>query len=83
MLQESGVVGGAFGFAELHARRKALLEPWLQDENDAVKAFAASHIRYLERQIAAEVRAAEASIALRKLSYGEDLDEIDDRASDA
>lgn len=83
VLQESGVVTGAFGFAELYARRKALLEPWLRDENDAVKAFAASHIRYLERQIAAEVRAAEASIALRKLSYGEELDEIDDRAPKA
>ncbi|MDF3881139.1 RelA/SpoT domain-containing protein [Cupriavidus basilensis] len=83
VLQESGVVSGEFGFAELNARRKASLEPWLRDESDAVKAFAASHIRSLERQIAAEVRAAEASIALRKLSYGEDLDEIDERAPKA
>jgi len=83
VLQESGVVTGAFGFAELYAGRKALLEPWLRDESEAVKAFAASHIRYLEQQIAAEVRAAEASIALRKLSYGEELDEIDERAPKA
>lgn len=78
VLQESGVVSGEFGFAELHARRKALLEPWLGDENETVKAFAASQIRYLEQRIAAEVRAAEASIAMRRLSYGEELDEVEE-----
>jgi len=78
VLQESGVVSGAFGFAELHARRKDLLEPWLKDTNETVRAFAASHIRQLDLQIAGEVRAAEASVALRKLSYGEDLDEANE-----
>lgn len=79
-LQESGVVSGEFGFAELHARRKALLEPWLTDESESVKAFAASQIRNLEQWIAAEVRAAEASNALRRLHYGEELDEVGERA---
>lgn len=75
MLQESGVVTGEFGFADLQARRKVLLESWLSDESEAVKAFAASQIHQLEQRIAAEVRAAEASIALRRLSHGEELDE--------
>lgn len=74
VLQESGVVMGEFGFAELNAQRKALLEPWLRDESEKVRAFANSQIRYLEQRIAAEVRAAEASIALRRLNYGEELD---------
>lgn len=80
VLQESGVVSGEFGFAELHAQRKALLLPWLRDESETVRAFAASQIRDLEQQIAAEVRAAEASIASRRLNYGEDLDEVEERA---
>ncbi|MFP3549735.1 RelA/SpoT domain-containing protein [Paraburkholderia sp. SIMBA_049] len=75
VLQESGVVSGEFGFADLHAHRKVLLEPWLRDESEAVKTFAASLIHDLEQQMAAEIRAAEASIALRRLNYGEDLDE--------
>lgn len=83
VLQESGVVSGEFGFAELHARRKVLLEPWLRDEREAVKAFAVSQIRHLDQQIAAEVRAAEASIALRRLNYGEDLDEVEGRTPNA
>jgi hypothetical protein len=83
VLQESGVVSGEFGFAELHARRKTLLEPWLVDENETVKAFAASQIRHLELRIAAEVRAAEASIALRRLNYGEELDDVEDHGTAA
>lgn len=78
VLQESGVVSGEFGFADLHAQRKALLEPWLRDESETVKAFAALQIHYLDQRIAAEVRSAEASIALRRLSYGEELDEVEE-----
>lgn len=74
VLQETGVVTGEFGFAELHAERKALLEAWLADPSEVVKAFATEQIRELDRQIAAETRSAEASIALRKLEYGEELD---------
>ncbi|VTU13479.1 Region found in RelA / SpoT proteins [Variovorax sp. SRS16] len=83
VLQESGVVAGEFGFAELHARRKVWLEPWLRDERETVKAFAASKILELEQQIAAEVRAAEGSIALRRLNYGEELDEAEERTPNA
>ena len=77
VLQETGVIAGEFGFAELHAERKALLETWLADSSEMVKTFATEQIRELDRQIAAENRSAEASIALRKLEYGEELDDDD------
>lgn len=74
VLQKSGVVTGEFGFAELHAERKALLETWIADPSEEVKTFATELIRELDRQIAAENQSAEASIALRRLEYGEELD---------
>ena len=73
-LRQTGVVCGEFGFAELHAERKTLLGSWLTDPNEQVRTFAAGEIHFLEQVIAAEHRSAEASIALRKLRYGEDLD---------
>lgn len=79
VLRESGVVSGEFGFAELHIGRKALLEPWLADQSERVRMFATDQIRELDRLIAAENRSAEASIALRKLEYGEELDDSAER----
>jgi ppGpp synthetase/RelA/SpoT-type nucleotidyltranferase len=79
VLYASGVVSGEFGFAELHIERKALLEPWLADPSERVRMFAADQIRELDRWIAAENRSAEASIALRKLEYGEELDGGEER----
>ena len=73
VLRQTGVVSGAFGFAELHAKRKALLEAWLADPIESVRMFATEQIQELDRQIAAENRAAEASIAMRKLNYDEEL----------
>lgn len=73
-LSASGVISGEFGFAELHAKRKELLEPWLADPSENVKMFAAERIHALDIQIAAETRSAEASIAMRKLNHGEELD---------
>lgn len=74
VLQATGVVSGEFGFAELHAERKALLEPWLTDSHENVRRFATEQIHELDLQIAAETRSADASIAMRKLNYGEELD---------
>ncbi len=74
VLRESGFVSGAFGFAELQAERKTLLEPWLADPSETVRTFAAEQIRELDRRIAAETRSAEALIAQRKLDHGEELD---------
>jgi ppGpp synthetase/RelA/SpoT-type nucleotidyltranferase len=77
VLGESGVVSGAFGFAELHTERKALLEPWLTDPSETVRTFAVEQLRELDHRIAAETRSAEASIAQRKLDHGEELGEAD------
>jgi hypothetical protein len=74
VLQASGVVHGEFGFAEMHEERKALLELWLADPSGNVRTFALEQIRELDRLIAAENRSAAASIALRRLEYGEELD---------
>lgn len=72
-LCESGGVRGEFGFSDLYAERKKLLAPWLEDENETVRTFAADLIGDLDRWIASENRSAQASIALRRLDYGEDL----------
>lgn len=64
---------GEFGHGELHAERRKLLVPWLEDQSESVRTFATESISELDRWIAAENRSAEASIALRKLDYGEDL----------
>ena len=77
VLQESGLIVGEFGLADLLANRKILLEPWLTDERETVRAFAVSYVRDLDQQIAGEVRAAEASIAMRRLNYGEELDQVE------
>lgn len=74
VLHESGTVSGTYGFAELHAGRKTLLEGWLTDTSPIVRAFAGEQIQELDRLIAAENRSAEASLALRKLEYGEEVD---------
>ena len=74
-LRQTGVVCGEFGFAELHAGRKTVLESWLTDPDERVRAFATGEIHFLEQVITGEHRSAEASIALRKLQYGEDLDD--------
>lgn len=74
VLDASGVVHGEFGFAELHGKRKELLGPWLADPSETVRKFATERIHALDLQIAAETRSADASIAMRKLNHGEELD---------
>jgi ppGpp synthetase/RelA/SpoT-type nucleotidyltranferase len=74
VLRESGVVCGQFGFVELYTKRKEMIEAWLDDPSENVRRFAAEYVRELEGRIAAENRSAEASLALRKLEYGEELD---------
>jgi len=74
VLRETSVVRGEFGFAELYTARQTLLEGWLSDESVVVRDFAKEQITELKVLIASESRAASASIALRKLDYGEELD---------
>jgi hypothetical protein len=73
IVRETGVVHGEFGFAELFAERKALLEPWLGDPSEQVRKFAVEQMPLQDQLIAAEHRSVEATNALRKLQYGEEL----------
>ncbi|WP_390481160.1 hypothetical protein [Pseudomonas guariconensis] len=74
VLSASGMVSGAYGFAELYGERKARMNEWLTDEREPVRTFARELIRRLEQRISAENRAAQASIALRKLEWPDDQD---------
>jgi hypothetical protein len=74
VLGETRLVSGEFGFAELYATRKALLEGWLGDASEKVRMFAAEQIGSVERAIAAETRSAEAEFAQSKLESGEERD---------
>ncbi|WP_205518172.1 hypothetical protein, partial [Sphingorhabdus sp. Alg239-R122] len=80
-LHESGVVSGEFGYVKLYKERKNLIEPWLDHENKAVQDFAEHHLADLESSILNETKRAEASIAARKLSFGEEI-ESDDESED-
>ena len=75
VLQETGVMTGEFGPAQTYQAKAEQLQPWLQDESARVAKFAAKEIRSLERHVAAETRRAQEEIAMRKLEYGEDLDD--------
>jgi len=74
VLENTGVVRGAFGFVEVYEARKTLLQTWLDDPLADVQQFAADQIYRLEQRIAAETRIAEADLAHRRLQYGEELD---------
>jgi len=74
-LGQSGVVSGFYGYVTLLSEREARLEPWRTDNNENVRQFATKYIHDLEQDIASEARRAEASNAMRKLNYGEDLED--------
>jgi len=71
ILESTGVVSGEFGMSDAYKSKKAEIEPWLSDENQAVVDFAKRYVRNLDRQIAAEYRRAEQGIELRKRNFGE------------
>jgi ppGpp synthetase/RelA/SpoT-type nucleotidyltranferase len=73
VFDQSGVVSGEFGYAELNVKRKGWIQPWLEDDNDKVRAYGQKRIRELDAIIASETRRAEIDIAMRHLAYGEDV----------
>lgn len=73
-LLNMGVVYGEFGVMEYYAALKTDLEAWLQDPRETVRTFASAFIRNLDSVIASAQRSAEADIALRRLSYNENLE---------
>ena len=79
-LGETGVMHGEFGHRDAIAAERERLVSWLADKRGPVRQFAEDHIKSLENAIAAAQRDAETDIAMRKLDYGEDLD--DDKPED-
>jgi ppGpp synthetase/RelA/SpoT-type nucleotidyltranferase len=73
VLNKSGVVRGDFGFVEMAKERKVWILEWLPTENPTISSFVNNRVKELEYDIAAETRRAETSIAIRKLSYGEEI----------
>ncbi len=71
VLQNTGVVSGAYGFAEAYERKKAEMQDCLNDSSDKVKEFAAWYINGLDAMIAADRQRADEEIALRKQRYDE------------
>jgi hypothetical protein len=74
-LQNTGVVGGEFGFVEAFRRKKVEMASWLEDDRPAVKAFAKEYIRKLDGRIASEQRSAEHRKELQKRAFEEVHDE--------
>ena len=66
---------GEFGPEKTYQAKADLLSPWLEDDNDRVSAFAAREVGSLERRVADETRRAQEGMAMRKLQYGESLDD--------
>jgi len=75
ILQTTGVVWGAYGFAEAHQRKIEEIKPWLDDTDDKIKQFARKYIAGLEKQIEVEKKRADEDIMLRKHRYGDATDE--------
>jgi len=71
VIGSSGVLTGEYGSVEAQEARKALVAEWTNNENEAVRAFAARFIRAADNQLAMERRRADRSVALRKISYEE------------
>ncbi len=70
-LQNTGVVSGAYGFAEAYERKKAEMQEWLNDPSENVKEFAAWYINGLDAMSTADRQRADEEIALRKQRYDE------------
>ena len=68
-LQNTGVVGGEFGFVEAFRAKKAAMASWLDDPRPRLKGFAAEYIRRLDQRIASEQRSAEQMKEQRKRDF--------------
>ena len=71
VLESTGVVVGAFGFAEAMEKKRLEATAWPASPSDKVKTFSENYIAYLEKRIVEERSRATEQIALRKAQYGE------------
>ena len=70
-LQNTGVVSGAYGFAEAYERKKVEIQDWLNDPSEKVREFATWYINGLDAMSAVDRQRADEEIALRKQRYDE------------
>lgn len=70
-LQNTGVVSGAYGFAEAYERKRTEMQDWLIDPSDAIREFAAWYVEGLDQMIAVDRQRADEQIALRKQRFDE------------
>lgn len=71
VLLSTGVVMGEFGLAEAYEKKLIALSSWLNDESEAVRAYARSFVEGLKSMIEQERQRAEELILLRKFRFGE------------
>jgi hypothetical protein len=69
-IESTGVLQGEYGRAESYAGKKKLIEPWLNDPDPKVAAFARWLTAGFEDIIEKETRSADEALALRKHHYG-------------
>jgi ppGpp synthetase/RelA/SpoT-type nucleotidyltranferase len=72
VLGETGVVSGEFGFVEVHARRKELIERYRDDPRPRVQAYARARARELAQHMAWEQRRAARDVAQRRRDWNEE-----------
>lgn len=74
-IEQTGIVMGAYGFAEAFERKRDEVALWKDDGDARVRAFAAWFTENIDQQIVEERRRADESLALRKYKFGAPKDE--------
>ena len=75
ILENTGVVGGEYGFMEAYQRKIEEITPWLDSSDSKIKSFAENYISRLRQQIDAEKKRVDEDIILRNHQYGAGSDE--------
>lgn len=73
--ESTGVVSGEYGMVQAFEAKRDEIEPWIDDANPKVRAFAAWLTESLNQLIVHERQRADESLALRKHKYGVGEDE--------
>jgi hypothetical protein len=69
-IETTGVVAGEYGLVQAYERKRGEIEPWKNDENARVRAFADWLIVSLDHMIDSERKRADEELAVRKYKYG-------------
>ena len=71
ILITTGLVEGEYGLAEEYQHRREQLTPWLEDDDEKVRSFAASFLSDLDKLIEDERKRVDEDIELRKHQFRE------------